>query len=99
VNVFAPPNVRAPNPNFVKENPPSTTPVKITSLAVVNVVFAVIIPAPPNVNAPFFTASPNVTAPPIVTAFVITRAVVPSLDTTAPANVTIPVPNAASFPT
>jgi hypothetical protein len=99
VKVFAPPNVNAPLPAFVNENAPSKTPPKTTPLAVVSVVFDVNVPAPPNVNTPFFTASPNVTAPPIDTAFAIVRAVAPSLETTEPANVTVPVPNAPSFPT
>jgi hypothetical protein len=99
VNVFAPLSVSDPNPAFVSENAPPNTPLITTPLAVVTVVFAASVPEPLNVRTPFFTASPNVTVPPIDTAFAIVRAVVPSLDTTDPAKVTVPVPNAPSFPT
>jgi hypothetical protein len=98
VNVFAPPNVTTPVPAFVNENAPPNAPVNATSLAAVNVVFAVNVPDPPNVNIPLFTASPNVTAPPIVTSFANVRTPTPSLETVAPDNVTIPVPNASSSP-
>jgi hypothetical protein len=70
-----------------------------TSLAAVNDTAVVIVPAPPNVNSPFFDASPNVTEPPIEIAFANKRGVVPSLESTPPLIVTVPVPNAASFPT
>jgi hypothetical protein len=99
VYVFAPLNVNSPAPAFVNANPPLTTPPNTTPLAFVTVASAVNVPRPPNVNTPFFTVSPSVTAPPIDTAFAIVRAVAPSLDTTAPASVTTPVPNAALFAT
>jgi hypothetical protein len=99
VNVFAPLSVSDPNPAFVSENAPPNTPLITTPLAVVTVVFAASVPEPLNVRTPFFTASPNVTAPPKLYAFANVRAVAPSLDTTAPASVTTPVPNAALFAT
>jgi hypothetical protein len=86
-------------PAFVTANAPPKVPPNTTPPAVVTVESAVNIPAPANVNTPFFTASPNVTAPPKLYAFANVRAAAPSLDTTAPASVTNPVPNAALFAT
>jgi hypothetical protein len=64
VNVFAPLNVNAAAPAFVRLNPPPKAPVpSTTSLSVVNVAFEVRFPFPLNVSVPPDTA-PNVTAPP-----------------------------------
>jgi hypothetical protein len=64
LNVFAPPSVNSPAPDFVNANAPETTPVAATSLNVVNVKSEVSTPAPVNVSFPVFTASPIDTKPP-----------------------------------
>jgi hypothetical protein len=62
------------------------------------VAFAVNVPAPPKVNAPLFTASPNVAAAPIEIPFATVRAVVPSLETVPPFITNTPLPNAPALP-
>jgi hypothetical protein len=98
VRVFAPPNVNSPVPAFVKLPLPLTTPFQFTALDTVTVEFAVIAPAPPNVSAPLFVASPNVTFAPIENALPSVRAVAESLETTTFAVfiVNVPVPSAVS---
>jgi hypothetical protein len=99
--VFAPLNVNSPVPAFVKLPLPLTTPFQftVTGLGTVTVEFAVMAPDPPNVSAPLFVASPSVTLAPIENAFPTVRAVTESLETTLAALiVSVPVPNAASFP-
>jgi hypothetical protein len=80
-------------------NPPPNAPPNTTSLAVVNVVFPVSVPTPPNVSVPLFVPSPIVTVPPSVSPFVANvRALVPSLETVPPLITNVPPPNAPLFP-
>jgi hypothetical protein len=96
VNVFAPPSARIDVPAFVNENaPPPIAPLSVTALGAVNVVFAVNVPEPPNVNAPLFVVSPNVTDPFNEKSFAKERTPVELLETIAPLLMeTDPVPNA-----
>jgi hypothetical protein len=102
LNVFGPPSVNAPTPAFVNENAPPNTPPNTTSLATVTVVSANNTPAPSNDKTPEFTKLPNPTAPLNSYPFAKARSptpTLPELETVAPSIVSVPVPNAASFPT
>jgi hypothetical protein len=100
LNVFTPLNVNVPLPVFVRLVNPLTTLLKVTSDDAASVVAALNATAPETVSAPVFTASPNVTVPDKLNAFASVRAVTPSLVNAVPdASVTVPVPNAALFPT
>jgi hypothetical protein len=96
--VFAPPSVSSPAPAFVNANAPPNAPPNTTPLAAVRVVADVIVPAPLNVNTPFFVASPNVTVPPNVIPFTNVRAVPSLLDTVPPFIANVPLPSAPSLP-
>ena len=107
VNVFAPPSVNSPDPDFVSPNPPATTPDNVTPDATLKTVSADNVTPPDNVNAPLFVASPSPMVPVAfglnTKAFASVRAVDPwaykRVVTPAPgANVTVPEPNAVSFP-
>jgi hypothetical protein len=94
-----PPNTTAAfavtvNPYVCKFNAPS-----VTALATVTVEFAETDPAPLKVSGPLLAKLPNVVEPPITYALVKLRAEVELLDTTPPAKVSVPVPNAALSPT
>jgi hypothetical protein len=100
VYVFAPVNVSSPVPAFVKLPLPLTTPFQFTALWTVTVEFAVIAPAPPNVNAPLFVKLPNVTFAPMVKPFANVRAVNESLETVTPEMFIVnkPLPSPVSLP-
>jgi hypothetical protein len=98
-NVFVPLKVNSAAPSFVKPNVPPTPPLTTNGLNTVSVKSWVNVPAPLNVNCPFFVPSPIVAAEPEnVYAFEKLRAVVSVLEITPAPIVMTPVPNAPSFP-
>jgi hypothetical protein len=101
VNVLDPPKSSEDPPVLVSPNAPPSAPPNTTGLNVANVVGAVSVPAPLNVNTPLFVTSPNVTElPPREYAFEKVLATVESPLTVAPAFiVTNPAPKAVLFPT
>ena len=100
LKVFTPERVNVPVPALMIADEPLSTPLKITSEAVVIVLGAETEDAPENVSAPVFVASPSVTVPGRANPFAKARAVALSLESVVPDDkVTNPDPSAASLPT